>query len=80
MVPWVQFSCHIVLTLDRFHAYQEWDGGAGEAVPSMDEARKGGDTVDSERKGKEAFPKVWVNRSELLSQVERWSSVSCHKR
>jgi hypothetical protein len=29
MVPWVQFSCHIVLTLDRFHAYQEWDGGRG---------------------------------------------------
>jgi hypothetical protein len=54
--------------------------GAGEAVPLMDEARKGGDTVDSERKGKAAFLTVWVYRSELLSQVERWSPVSCHKR
>jgi hypothetical protein len=53
MVPWVQFSCHIVLTLDLFMHTK-----SGMEVRAKLE--KGGDTVDSERKRKEAFAKVGV--------------------
>jgi len=57
MVPWMQFSCHIVLThcthTGSFHAYQEWDGGAGETVRRWMKFKGGEDRLREE----EAFPR-----------------------